>query len=172
MTDNLQENVAPDWEVLEALAARLIPALAEKGLKLATAESCTGGLLCGLLTGVAGASSVVDRGFVTYSNEAKQDLLGVTKESLKAYGAVSPQVACEMAAGALKNSLADITLSITGIAGPDGGSAEKPVGTVYFGLATRDTQAKASLSLFSGLDRKGVRHASLAQALQIISNCI
>ena len=108
-----------------------------RGLKIATAESCTGGLVAAALTDIAGSSDVVDRGFVTYSNEAKQAMLGVPAATLKRHGAVSAETAAAMAAGALKNSQADLAVAITGIAGPGGGSKEKPVGLVYFAAASR-----------------------------------
>jgi nicotinamide-nucleotide amidase len=117
------------------LARRVLDACFARKLKIATAESCTGGLIAGALTEIAGSSNVFERGFVTYSNEAKQDLLGVPAELIAAHGAVSAEVAEAMALGALAHSRAELALSVTGIAGPDGGSAEKPVGLVHFGLA-------------------------------------
>ena len=125
---------------LDDLADRFLKACQARKILAATAESCTGGKIIALLTDIPGSSSMVDRGFVTYSNEAKMDMLGVRNETLDAYGAVSRETALEMAAGALGNSRAGITLAVTGIAGPDGGSPEKPVGLVWFGLAT-DAQA-------------------------------
>jgi nicotinamide-nucleotide amidase len=116
-------------------ARRLLEAFRARGARLATAESCTGGLLCGALTEIPGASDVVDSGFVTYSNAAKQQQLGVSSETLAVHGAVSAAVACAMARGALARSAADAAVSVTGIAGPGGGSAAKPVGLVYLGLA-------------------------------------
>jgi nicotinamide-nucleotide amidase len=109
----------------------------DRGLRVATAESCTGGLVAAALTEVAGASAVFDRGFVTYSNDAKRDMLGVPDAVIAANGAVSAQTACAMAQGALAHSLADIAVSITGVAGPGGGSPEKPVGLVHFACARR-----------------------------------
>src|SRR5271165_4046773 len=105
------------------------------GIKLAAAESCTGGLVMGVLTEIPGSSAVVERGFVVYSNEAKQDLLGVPAETIRTHGAVSEAAARAMAEGALQTSRADVAVSVTGVAGPDGGSAEKPVGLVHFACA-------------------------------------
>ncbi len=123
---------------LAPLAQRVLDACLARELKVATAESCTGGLLAGALTENAGASNVFERGFVTYSNEAKQDMLGVPAELIDAHGAVSAEVAEAMALGALAKSRAQLALSVTGIAGPDGGSAEKPVGLAHFALAQHE----------------------------------
>ena len=120
--------------VLPELAQDFLDACKHQGVLAATAESCTGGQIIALLTDIPGASSMIDCGFVTYSNEAKQQMLGVKAETLEAHGAVSAETAREMAEGALKKSRAGITLAVTGIAGPDGGSAEKPVGLVWFAL--------------------------------------
>ncbi|MGO9389163.1 CinA family protein [Rhodoblastus sp.] len=120
---------------LVLLAQRTLDACLARKLKIATAESCTGGLLAGALTENAGASNVFERGFVTYSNEAKQDMLGVPAQLIAAHGAVSAEVAEAMALGALAKSRAQLVLSVTGIAGPDGGTAEKPVGLVHFAVA-------------------------------------
>ena len=122
---------------MQALVKELSDKLRAKKWMLVTAESCTGGMIAAEITDLAGSSAVFDRGFVTYSNDAKIDLLGVDKKTLKEHGAVSSQVAEEMAQGALKNSKAQLTVSVTGIAGPDGGSEEKPVGLVYLGIATK-----------------------------------
>ena len=119
-------------------ADRLVAAFRAWGMKVVTAESCTGGLLAAVLTEIAGSSEVLERGFVTYSNAAKEQELGVSGELLARHGAVSAEVAQEMAAGARKHLDCDVALSSTGIAGPDGGSAEKPVGLVFLGLATRE----------------------------------
>ena len=118
-------------------AAALLEACRAKGIRLATAESATGGLIAATLTAIAGASDVVERGFVTYSNQAKTELLGVPAELIHAVGAVSEPVAQRMADGALRHSHADIAVSVTGVAGPGGASADKPVGLVCFGLARR-----------------------------------
>ena len=123
---------------LVQLAQRTLDACLARELKIATAESCTGGLLAGALTENAGASNVFERGFVSYSNEAKQDMLGVPAKLIAAHGAVSAEVAEAMALGALAKSRAQIALAVTGIAGPGGGSAEKPVGLVHFALAQEE----------------------------------
>ena len=126
-----------DLTPLNARAAALLDDLRARGLKLATAESCTGGLIAALFTEIAGSSDVVDRGFVTYSNEAKMEMLGVAGEMLAAHGAVSAPTARAMAEGALRHSRAGLDVAVTGIAGPGGGSPEKPVGLVHFGLAIK-----------------------------------
>lgn len=137
-----------------------------KGLKLAMAESCTGGLVSAALTEIAGSSDVFIGGAVTYANEAKRDIIGVSSESLEKYGAVSEQVAEEMALGACKVFHAHIAASITGIAGPSGGSPEKPVGTVYIGVALNGV-AHVSHHLFSG-DRRAIREQSAEAALNML----
>ncbi len=147
------------------LAERLIDACVVKGVKLATAESCTGGLIAGVLTDVPGASAVVERGFVTYSNEAKQEMLGVPEDLISSHGAVSEPVAQAMAAGALERSHADVTLSVTGIAGPDGGSDEKPVGLVWFGLAGPGDASSTFHREFDG-DRAEVRAQAVTAMMQ------
>ena len=132
---------------------------------IATAESCTGGLIAGALTDIAGSSSVVDCGFVTYSNQAKMDMLGVSAETLEKHGAVSDQTAYEMALGAFKNSRADVTVAVTGIAGPGGGSDEKPVGLVYMGVASKDGVQTYKLLLGEDKSRKEIRQATVDRAL-------
>lgn len=151
---------------LTEAAATLLEAYRGAGKRLATAESCTGGLVAGLLTEIAGSSDVVERGFVTYSNEAKQELLGVPLDVLKTLGAVSQETAEAMAAGALARSHADVAVSITGIAGPGGGTAEKPVGLVHFGLATA-AGVTHRRRVFAG-DRSAVRIASVREALDLL----
>ena len=135
---------------------------------LATAESCTGGMIAAALTDIAGSSAVVDRGFITYSNEAKMEVLGVRQETLEAHGAVSRETALEMAAGALANSMAGIAVSVTGIAGPGGGSAEKPVGLVWFGLAVEGRPPVAERRLFEDNGRAFIREESVRTALSLI----
>jgi nicotinamide-nucleotide amidase len=130
---------------LRRAAAGVLDLFRARGLKIATAESCTGGLVAGALTEIAGSSDVVDRGFVTYSNEAKQAMLGVPAATLKRYGAVSAETAAAMAKGALKHSLADIAVAVTGVAGPGGGSKQKPVGLVYFAAASRNGRRVAQV---------------------------
>jgi len=134
------------------------------GLKIATAESCTGGLVAGTLTAIAGSSDVYERGWVTYSNEAKREQLGVSAALLEAHGAVSAEVAEAMAKGALHRSKADVAISVTGIAGPGGGSAEKPVGLVYIGLARKDGWSQVERCQFDG-DRDAVRAQTVTRAL-------
>ena len=144
-------------------------ALATKaGVMVATAESCTGGLVAGALTEIAGCSSAVDCGFVTYSNAAKMQMLGVQEETLAQFGAVSEQTAREMAAGAVANSQATVSVSITGIAGPGGGSEEKPVGLVHFGAVCLDGTILHAERRFGDLGREGVREAALMQALGML----
>jgi nicotinamide-nucleotide amidase len=153
-------------ETLVEAEALLAACRAQKVL-LATAESCTGGLIAAALTAIAGSSDVVDRGFVTYSNEAKTQMLGVPADIIAAVGAVSEQVAGLMAAGALANSRAGIAVAVTGVAGPGGGSAEKPVGLVWFGLAVRGGPARTVHRVFPG-DRTAIRAATVAQAFAMI----
>jgi nicotinamide-nucleotide amidase len=155
----------PDQSSLEALAARVGAALLDNRLTLATAESCTGGWASQCLTAVAGSSAWFERGFVTYANAAKQEMLGVPEATLAAHGAVSQPVAVAMAEGALRHSRADWALSITGIAGPDGGTDEKPVGTVCFAWAARDGGTTTETRHFAG-DRRAVRAQSVARALE------
>ena len=136
------------------------------GIVISTAESCTGGMISAAITDIAGSSRVLDRGFVTYSNAAKMDMLGVSAETLDTHGAVSEQVAAEMAAGALKHSNATLTVSITGIAGP-GGSDFKPEGRVCFGIATEDGVETQQVD-FGPLGRAGVRDETMAHALELL----
>jgi nicotinamide-nucleotide amidase len=150
------------------MARHVLDLCRARGLHVATAESCTGGLVVGAMTEIAGSSDVVDRGFVTYSNEAKQAMLGVPLSTLKRYGAVSSETAAAMAKGALKNSLADIAVSITGIAGPGGGSKEKPVGLVHFAAARRGGKLLAQRRLYGNIGRSRVRAFSVAQALAML----
>lgn len=152
---------------LSDLVATVNEILKTKSLKLATAESCTGGLISTLITDRAGSSDVFDRGFVTYSNQAKIDMLGVSLATLDNHGAVSEKTAKEMAQGAIKNSAADVAISVTGIAGPSGGTEDKPVGLVYIGFARRDGETFAERYVFIG-DRKSVRYAAAKTALETI----
>lgn len=141
---------------LTALAAELGLALKARGLMLAMAESCTGGMVAQAITSIAGSSEWFDRGFITYSNAAKMDMLGVSSETLAQYSAVSEQTASEMALGALKNSASQIAGSITGIAGPDGGTEEKPVGMVCFAWAGQNFPVSTDTRLFHG-NREQIR---------------
>lgn len=153
---------------LRTTAKRLLDVCRARGLRIATAESCTGGLVAGALTEIPGSSDVVERGFVVYSNAAKETMLGVPAATLKRYGAVSEQTAITMAAGALKNSQADLTVSITGIAGPGGGSKQKPVGLVHFAAAARDGRSLHRRRLFGKIGRRRVRERSVMQALTLL----
>ena len=153
---------------LTARAATLLDRCRASGLKIATAESCTGGLVAGLLTEIPGSSAVVERGFVVYSNEAKQDLLDVPADALSAHGAVSGAVARAMAEGALEASRADLAVSVTGVAGPDGGTAAKPVGLVWFASARRGTPTVAREERFGAIGRGSVRLASVRVALEML----
>ena len=150
---------------LAALAAELGARLRQRGEVLVTAESCTGGWVSQAITAIAGSSEWFDRGFVTYSNQAKAEMLGVSKKALVRHGAVSEAVAIAMALGALQRSQAHWALAISGVAGPSGGSPEKPVGTVCFAWANRDGRAECETCHFPG-DREAVRRASVAHALQ------
>lgn len=152
-------------------AAELLELCRRAGLKLATAESCTGGLIAGCLTEIAGSSDVVERGFVTYSNEAKSELLGVPKMLVNLKGAVSEEVARAMAEGALSRSLADLTIAVTGVAGPGGGTKEKPVGLVHFACAGRGRPTRAHHEVFPG-DRAAVRDATVQTALAILRSTV
>ncbi|MCT2399579.1 CinA family protein [Novosphingobium mangrovi (ex Huang et al. 2023)] len=154
---------------LVELAERVIAENTAAGRKVALAESCTGGLVCAALTEIPGSSAVLDRGFVTYSNEAKQELLGVQSDILEAFGAVSPATAWAMAQGALKNSNADVAVAVSGIAGPDGGTEMKPVGTVVFALAIRgDEEVNAEQKLIDGANRAEIRHQAALFALEML----
>jgi len=150
---------------MNALAEKVAATLIARGAMLATAESCTGGWVSQVLTAIAGSSAWFERGFVTYSNAAKEEMLGVRAETLAAHGAVSEPVAREMALGALARSHASCALSVTGIAGPSGGSAEKPVGTVCLAWAAAGRPARAETRRFPG-DREAVRRQSVERALQ------
>jgi len=148
-------------------AATLLAAARSAGLTIATAESCTGGMISGAITEVAGSSDVFDRGFVTYSNAAKQEMLGVRAETLAEHGAVSEAVAAEMAVGALIGSEADLAVSVTGIAGP-GGSEHKPEGRVCFGLARRGGEVQVETVEFGAIGRGSVRAATVDHALELL----
>ncbi len=152
-------------DALEALAARLGEALMARGWLLAAAESCTGGWAAQAITAIPGSSTWFDRGFVTYSNAAKQELLGVSTATLATHGAVSEPTVREMALGALAHSQAQAAFAISGIAGPGGGTPEKPVGTVCFAWALRGGAVETTTSRFDG-DRRSIRAQSVAHALQ------
>ena len=152
---------------LEALAATVLAEAKAKGLRIATAESCTGGLIAGLLTEIPGSSEVFERGFVTYSNAAKAELLGVPEALLAAHGAVSEPVARAMAAGALRRSRAGLAVAVTGIAGPGGGTAEKPVGLVHI-VAAKDGQTLHQEHRFGEVGRSQVRLRTAESALRLL----
>ena len=152
----------------EERAKKLVERYTAAGLTIATAESCTGGLAAGLITEIAGSSAVLERGFVVYSNAAKIGMLGVSPETIDAVGAVSEATAREMAVGALENSRADVAVSITGVAGPGGGSAEKPVGLVHFACARRGRPTVHVERRFGEIGRGAVRKASIEQALELL----
>jgi len=151
-----------------AAAASLVAEMTAGGLKLATAESCTGGLLAAAVTDVAGSSAVLDRGFVTYSNAAKMALLGIDPQLLATHGAVSAAVAIAMAEGALRHSLADVAISITGIAGPGGATETKPVGLVHFAVARTGRQTVEEACRFGDIGRRGVRIAAVRKAFAML----
>ena len=153
---------------IAAAAARVLEAGRARGLKIATAESCTGGLVAGALTDIAGSSDVVERGYVTYSNEAKVEMLGVDEATLAAHGAVSKATTEAMAAGAIRRSAADLAVAVTGIAGPGGGSAEKPVGLVHFAAAARDGRHEHREQRFGDIGRDEVRRRSVLVALEML----
>lgn len=153
---------------LAAAAADVLDRLRARGMMAATAESCTGGLIAAALTAIAGSSDVVDRGFVTYSNAAKTEMLGVDPALIVLHGAVSAPVAAAMAEGALQRSQASLTVAVTGVAGPGGGTPDKPVGTVWFGLASRGGAALTEVKVFPG-SRDDVRAATVLHALHMLS---
>lgn len=150
------------------LATKILDRARAAGLKVATAESCTGGMISAALTDIAGSSDVFDRGFVTYSNEAKQQMLGVKAETLQRNGAVSAEAAAEMAFGALDRSDANVAVSVTGIAGPGGGSAEKPVGLVWFGAAASDRPVMTEVVVFPPHSRDEIRTEAVKRALRLL----
>ena len=152
---------------LTAAAADVLDRLRARGMMAATAESCTGGLIAAALTAIAGSSDVVDRGFVTYSNAAKTEMLGVDPELIQAHGAVSAPVAAAMAEGALRRSQASLTVAVTGVAGPGGGTLDKPVGTVWFGLASHGVAVLTEVKVFPG-SRDDVRAATVLHALHML----
>lgn len=163
MTDSL----LPDDIV--ALAARVIAENRAIGRKVTLAESCTGGLVAAALTEIAGSSAVLDRGFVTYSNESKREMLGVPEDILDTFGAVSAATAWAMAQGALKKSGGDVAVAISGIAGPDGGSEQKPVGMVVFARCIRDSdEVNAEERQLDGSSRAAVRHQATLVALELL----
>jgi nicotinamide-nucleotide amidase len=156
-----------EWDS-EASAFHLLELCRSARLKIATAESCTGGLVAAAITDIPGASDVFERGFVTYSNAAKVECLGVAKDVMLAHGAVSAPTARAMALGALANSSADLAVSITGVAGPGGGTAEKPVGLVHFACARAGRDTTVVERRFGPLERREIRRLAVLQALQLL----
>lgn len=163
----MSDFLLPDEVV--ALARRVVEANRAANRKVAVAESCTGGLVAAALTEIPGSSAVLDRGFVTYSNDAKEELLGVASDIIDAFGAVSVACVYAMAKGALQRSKADVAVAISGIAGPDGGSENKPVGTVVFARAIRgEDKPEAELKVFDGASRSDVRLQATLCALELL----
>jgi len=156
---------------IRALARQVLDRCRAKKFMLVTAESCTGGMIAASLTDIAGSSDVVERGFVTYSNAAKTELLGVSADLIARLGAVSEEVARAMAAGALAHAPVDLAVAVTGIAGPGGGSADKPVGLVHFGLARRGGAVRTEHHVFPG-DRDAVRRATVIRALELLLQAV
>lgn len=153
-------------------ARQVIELARTRGVMIATSESCTGGLIAGALTDIAGSSAVVDRGFITYSNTAKIEMLEVEPETLQAHGAVSAQTATQMADGALMQSQASLAVSVTGIAGPGGGSPDKPVGLVWFGLAQAGKPTRVVSRRFGDVGRDRVRALTVEQALKLLIDAL
>lgn len=152
-------------------AAQLLDLYRTKHLRIVTAESCTGGMIAAAITDVAGSSDVFERGFVTYSNEAKTEQVGVPADLIAHHGAVSVHVAREMAVGALKHSRADVAVAVTGIAGPGGGSEAKPVGLVYLAVARRGSDPAIERHQFHG-DRAAIRQATVERALEMLTEAV
>ncbi len=153
---------------IQALAQQIVRDFTGRGHMLSTAESCTGGLIAAALTDIAGSSAVVDRGFVTYTNDAKMDMLGVTSATLEAFGAVSKETALQMAHGALYRSCAEFSVAVTGIAGPGGGSAEKPVGLVHLAATRRSGGVIHREMRYGDIGRDQVRLATVKTALEML----
>lgn len=166
MADNTKKQYQKEY----ALEERILALLKQHGLTVTTTESCTGGLLAGRLLNAAGASEVYKEGYITYSNEAKEKLLGVSKQTLASYGAVSEQTALEMAQGAARQAGADAALATTGIAGPGGGTPEKPVGLVYIGCYVNDVSV-AEEHVFAG-ERAQVRSLAVEAALSLLERTL
>jgi nicotinamide-nucleotide amidase len=159
-------------EAILAKARQFLDEARNQNLRIVTAESCTGGLIAGLLTEIPGSSDVVERGFVTYSNEAKEDLLGVPADLIHAHGAVSAEVARAMAEGALKHSLAQLAVAVTGIAGPGGGTGVKPIGLVYIAVQRLGHTPHVKEFRFGDIGRGEVRSRSVAEALALLRTLV
>lgn len=157
---------------IERQAAAIIGIYRDRGWMIATAESCTGGLIAGALTEIAGSSAVVDRGFVTYTNQAKMDLIGVSSYTLRNFGAVSKEAALQMAHGALMRSTAQVAVAVTGIAGPGGGTDEKPVGLVHLALKTRSGGTDHREMRYGDIGRDQVRLATVKTALEMLLTAV
>ncbi|MGQ2968684.1 MAG: CinA family protein [Allorhizobium sp.] len=157
---------------IEHQASAIITAYCDRGWMIATAESCTGGLIAGALTEIAGSSAVVDRGFVTYTNKAKMDLIGVSAATLETFGAVSKETALQMAHGALMRSGAEVAVAVTGIAGPGGGTAEKPVGLVHLALKTRSGLIDHREMRYGEIGRDQVRIGTVRTALEMLLKAV
>lgn len=157
---------------VNSLATETLELCRAQGLQIATAESCTGGLIIGALTEIAGSSDVVDRGFITYTNQAKMEMLGVSEDILKRHGAVSADTAVAMVQGAIENSQADIAVSVTGIAGPGGGSELKPVGLVHIAALKRGEQAHHQQHTFGDIGRQNVREKTIVEALNLLKKAL
>src|SRR6478736_4091788 len=155
-------------EALIVQAAELLTKARKRGITIATAESCTGGLLAATLTAIPGSSDVFERGFVTYSNASKSEMLGVPVWLIERHGAVSEDVARAMAGGALTHSQASLAVAVTGVAGPDGGTPEKPVGLVHFAAAQRNAPVTHEMVLFGDLGRAEIRRRSVERALLLL----
>jgi nicotinamide-nucleotide amidase len=153
---------------IEEFATRIIKEFTPRGLMVSTAESCTGGLIAGALTEIAGSSAVVDRGFITYTNDAKIDLIGISPDTLAAFGAVSKETALQMAHGALYRSRAAVSVAVTGVAGPGGGSAEKPVGLVHLSAQSRAGIILHREMRYGDIGRSAVRLATVKTALEML----
>jgi nicotinamide-nucleotide amidase len=159
-------------DALLSQARDLLAAARQANARIVTAESCTGGLIAALLTEIPGSSDVVERGFVTYSNQAKQDLLGVPEELLRAHGAVSEPVCRAMAQGALKNAQAQFSIAVTGIAGPGGGSPDKPIGLVYIAAANQTGSVIVRECRFGDIGRSRVRLHTVEKAIELLRGCL
>ena len=157
-------------EALLARAREILSRARAANLRIATAESCTGGLIAALFTEIPGSSDVFERGFVTYSNEAKEDLLGIPADMIHRHGAVSEQVARAMAEGALKHSLAQVSIAVTGIAGPGGGTAEKPVGLVYLAVAKLGGEPQIHEQRYGDIGRSAVREKTVGEAVRLLDS--
>lgn len=169
MSDGENGREGEDLDTSEDLARTVVERFAARGWMLATAESCTGGMIAAAITEIAGSSAVLDRGFVTYSNAAKEAMIAVRADTLARHGAVSRQTAVEMAEGALIASKADVAVAVTGIAGPDGGTADKPVGLVHMAIAMRHDGVHHNELRFGNIGRRYVREATVRAALAMLS---